>query len=57
MKELTDLEKNEIQATFFIVKNKNMELFFRKRESAEKFLSSQTATSGMRLVITRFIDA
>lgn len=56
VKRIEELESNEIKPVFFIVKNKNMELFFSKRENAEEFLSKQTATSGMRLIATCFAD-
>lgn len=56
VKRIEELEVNEIQAKFFIVKNKNMELFFSQRCNAETYLSKQSPTSGMRMIATCFVD-
>jgi len=56
VKHINKLESNQVQQAFFIVANKCMTLYFSKKDSAEEFLSKQSATSGMRIICTCFCD-
>ena len=56
VKLIEELEGNQAQAGFFIVTNKTMTLNFREKANAEKFLSKQSAATGMKLICTGFAD-
>ena len=54
---IKELERNQAQKVFFIVRKRNgQELFFSKKESAELFLSKNTSKAQMALVASCFCD-
>jgi len=57
VKRIEELESNQVQRAFFIIRKRNgQELFFSKKESAESFLNEHASKGEMRLICTGFCD-